>query len=378
MNLIRSFPACSQRLITGLIRTRSILIRNNKPILCSCSSLLRREASTTTNSAPTALIFDTETTSKADFKLPSYHPTQPHLVQLGMILVDTSNWITKAQLSMLVKLREGITIDKGAESTHGISSEQCNRFGVHPDTAAGIFCDLYQQSDILVAHNLQFDSIVMEAALHRSCSTRKNKLSKLMDENDDKQRICTMHESTELVKLPGKHGNNYKWPSLSETYSFITSGEELEGGHDALVDANACKSIFRYLVENDIVQLNEVATARDDDNVTIIEASEEKDHATTVSTTSKDVVEVVTEVHTYEFDFGKYKGLQWSDPKVDNGYRDWIIKQKIWRDRSDLWEYLYKVELVREPPLIMKDWQDITNIDHRRLLQDQRLLVSTR
>ena len=344
MNLLRSFHA-RQRLITGLSRTKSIPIRNNKPILCSFSSLLRREASTTTNPAPTALIFDTETTSKADFKLPSSHPTQPHLVQLGMILVDTSNWNTKAQLSMLVKLREGITIDEGAESTHGISSEQCNRFGVSPDTAVDIFSDLYQQSDIIVAHNLQFDSIVMEAALHRSTSA----LSKLIDINDGKQRVCTMHESTELVKLPGKYGNSYKWPSLSETYSFITD-EELEGGHNALVDANGCKSIFRYLVENDIVQLNEVV-ARDDDNVTIIEANEEKEHAnsTTYSSPSKDVVEVVTEVHTYEFDFGKYRGRQWSD--VDNGYKDWIIKQRIWRDRPKLWEYLYKTgRLVTEPP----------------------------
>jgi len=348
MNSILSFQHMNQRLITGLSRSRSILIHTNKPIICSFSSTLRREASTITKLAPTALIFDTETTSKANFKLPSSHPTQPHLVQLGMILVDTFNWETKAQLSMLVKLREGVTIDEGAESTHGISSEQCNRFGVCPDTAADIFLDLYHQSDIIVAHNLQFDSIVIEAALHRCCSTRE-KLSKLMDDNDSKQRICTMHESTELVKLPGKYGNfNYKWPSLSETYSFITD-EELEGGHDALVDANACKSIFQYLVENYIVQLNEVV-ARDDDNAaTMIEANEEKDLAT-VSTTKDVVEEVVTEVHTYEFDFGKYRGRQWTDPSVDNGYRDWIIKQEIWRERSNLWEYLYNTGLVREQP----------------------------
>jgi len=293
---------------------------------------------------PTALIFDTETTSKANFKIPSSHPTQPHLVQLGMILVDTSNWKRKAQLSMLVKLREGVTIDEGAESTHGISSEQCNRFGVCPDTAADIFLDLYHQSDIIVAHNLQFDSIVIEAALHRCCSTRE-KLSKY--ENDGKQRICTMHESTELVKLPGKYGNNYKWPSLSETYSFITSGEELEGSHDALVDAKTCKSIFRYLVEKDIVQLNEIVT-RDDDNVTKEANNKEKDHVDEYP--PKDVVEVGTEVQTYEFDFGKHRGRQWLHPSVDNGYRDWIIKQEIWRDRSNLWEYLYKAELVREQP----------------------------
>ena len=336
---MRSFYVSSQRLVVGLSRSTST-IRNNKPIICSFSSSPQ-------SASPTALIFDTETTSKADFKLPPSHATQPDLVQLGMILVDTSDWTTKAQFSMLVNLREGVAIDAGAEKVHGISKEQCNTFGVHPDSAADIFHDMYQQSDVIVAHNLQFDSIVMEAALER-CSRKKNKLAKLMGENDDgKQRICTMHESTELVKLSGKYGKDYKWPTLSEAYSFVTN-EELEGGHDALVDATACKSIFRYLVEENIIRLNKVV-ARDYENVTIEEGNEMEDIGTTDSLESKGVVKLEdTIVHI--IDFGKHKGQRWSD--LPNGYKHWILANGIWRERANLWEYLYNAGLVQEQPTI--------------------------
>ena len=354
---MRSFYVHSQRLVTRLKRSNAI--RNNNKFTCSFSS-----SQPSSCTAPTALIFDTETTSKADFKLPPSHPTQPDLVQLGMILVDTSNWTTKAKISILVKLREGVNIDEGAETTHGISKEQCNKFGLKPDTVADIFYDMYRQSDIIVAHNLQFDSIVMEAALHR-CSRKK--IATLMDENDGRQRICTMHESTELVKIPGKYGKDrYKWPTLSEAYSFVTN-EELEGGHDALVDANACKSIFRYLVEKDIVQLNE-AVARDDENMTIEEDNEKKASATTDSLESRVVIEVDTEVHTYQFDFGKHKGQQWLDPNVDDGYRDWVVKAEIWRQRANLWEYLYNTGLVEEQhPAIETTNESNSNMEACRL-----------
>jgi len=214
------------------------------------SSRIRRSLSS--RAAPTALIFDTETTTKANFKLPPSDPTQPDLVQLGMILVDTSNWTTRSQVSLLVDLRRGVTIDAGAEDTHGISKEECNRFGVHPNTAAAIFNDFYRSADVLVAHNLTFDAIVMAAALHRSGENKEDD-----GDGDGKQRVCTMLASTDVLKIPGRFGN-HKWPSLAEAYTFVTD-EELEGGHDALVDANACLSVFQYLVEKNIVSLDEVA-----------------------------------------------------------------------------------------------------------------------
>ena len=230
-------------------------------------------SSTAAAAAATALIFDTETTGRVDFRLPPSDPAQPDLVQLGMLLVDTGTWTTRSQMSMLVQTRPGVTIEAGAQDTHGISAEDCGRCGVDPDVAMRLFLELYGRADVVVAHNLQFDAAVMEAALGRTAALMhgrsENHFDAMIstgrpddgdddDDDDDtdrrRQRICTMKASTDLLRIPSKFGAGYKWPSLAEAYRFVAD-EELEGGHDALVDASACLDVFRYLVENDIVEL---------------------------------------------------------------------------------------------------------------------------
>jgi len=144
---------------------------------------------------------------------------------------------------------------------HGVSAEDCLRFGVAADTAASLFLDACRRADVLVAHNVRFDAVVMEAALSRSSS-----LSSSLSSSDisgiisSKRQVCTMQETTHLCRLPAKFGGQYKWPSLSEAYAFATEGEELQGGHDAMVDAQACLKVFRFLVEEGHVMLEDRAS----------------------------------------------------------------------------------------------------------------------
>lgn len=195
-----------------------------------------------------ALIFDTETTGKVDFKRPPSDPVQPDLVQLGMVLVDTSTWDIRFSSSLLVHLRKGVAIESGAQATHGISEVDCHTYGVHPDTAAQLFNDVSKRADVVVAHNISFDRVVMEAALHRSDLDSSNIPSL-------KRQICTMKSTTDLLKMPGKFGSSYKWPTLAEAYKYVAN-KELEGGHDALVDSMACLRVFRYLVEEGVLKLS--------------------------------------------------------------------------------------------------------------------------
>lgn len=219
-------------------------------------------------SSSTALVFDTETTGRADFNLPPSHPSQPDLVQLGMLLVDTKTWETRSQVSMLVRTRPGVTIERGAEDTHGISLEDCRRYGVDPDIAVRMFLELYERADVVVAHNLSFDAAVMEAALGRTRALMNGRSENYFDTmisigrpGDNKQRVCTMKASTDLLKLPSRFGSGYKWPSLAEAHRYVAE-EELEGGHDALVDAKACLGIFRLLVENATIEIKQTRRAK--------------------------------------------------------------------------------------------------------------------
>jgi DNA polymerase III epsilon subunit-like protein len=191
-----------------------------------------------------ALIFDTETTGMVEFRKPPEDPSQPDLIQLGMLLVDTADWKAWARHSMIVKLAKGVRIEPAAKEAHGISEEDCERYGVAPIVACSLFNQSCMQADIIVAHNLAFDASLMKTALYRI----GNKPHRM----DGRQLVCTKESSTDVLKLPGKYG--YKWPTLAEAYKHYT-GLEIDGAHDALVDTEACLEVFRGLVQEGVVEL---------------------------------------------------------------------------------------------------------------------------
>ena len=191
-----------------------------------------------------ALIFDTETTGMVQFRQPPEHESQPDLIQLGMLLVDCGDWEPRARHSLLVQLADGVSIDPGAKEAHGISEEDCARYGVSPVVACSLFNQVCMQADIIVAHNLSFDASIMKTALFR--------IGKKPHRFDGRQQICTKEVSTDVLKLPGKYG--YKWPTLAEAYRHYT-GEEIVGAHDALVDTEACLAVFRGLAQAGVVEL---------------------------------------------------------------------------------------------------------------------------
>ena len=192
-----------------------------------------------------ALIFDTETTDMVKWKLPPEHASQPDLIQLGMVLVDTNDWSVRARHSMLVRLARGVTIEPGARDAHGISEADCARFGVVALVACSLFNQLCMQADAIVAHNMSFDRSIMSTALYR-LGNKPNRM-------DGKRMICTKEESTDILKLPGKF-DSYKWPTLAEAYHHFT-GKNIVGAHDALVDTEACLAVFRGLVEQGAVDI---------------------------------------------------------------------------------------------------------------------------
>lgn len=191
-----------------------------------------------------ALIFDTETTGMVQFRKPPEDPSQPDLIQLGMLMVDTSDWKAWSRHSMMVKLADGVKIEPAAKDAHGLSEEDCERYGVAPIVACSLFNQACMQADIIVAHNLSFDASLMKTALYRV----GNKPHRM----DGRQLVCTKETSTDVLKLPGKYG--YKWPTLAEAYLHYT-GLEIDGAHDALVDTEACLAVFRGLVQEGVVEL---------------------------------------------------------------------------------------------------------------------------
>jgi DNA polymerase-3 subunit epsilon len=255
----------------GLSSSRAFAICQNSVLPLARPTLAARYFSASNEnekklSPAIALIFDTETSDRVDFKLPAEDPRQPNLVQLGMMLVDTSDWKCLMKIALLIN--DVPSISPGAQNVHGISVQDCQKYGVSRDIALQLFANACLNADVLVAHNLSFDRAIMETALHRNGSGEQH-----MDSMSQLQHICTMNSSTEVLKLPGKYGNRSKWPSLQESYSHfsVDDGKSsiIEGSHDALVDTEACLAVFRGLVEGGHVKLEDCKPKEDKPTPTV-------------------------------------------------------------------------------------------------------------
>jgi DNA polymerase III subunit epsilon len=202
----------------------------------------------------TILFFDTETTGLVHRQLAAEDHRQPDVVQLAALLTD-ENERTLASMNVLVK--PGKAIEPGAAKAHGITQSDAEKYGLTPAEAFAMFGTLVEKADVLVAHNLSFDALVMRAGWHKTFGLD------LRDRLQGKRAFCTMRAMTPVTKILGpraKHRTDWKWPKLSECIEFFFA-EELIGAHDAMVDVRACARVYfelmRRRVATEAVQAGE-------------------------------------------------------------------------------------------------------------------------
>lgn len=176
------------------------------------------------------LFIDTETSDMVKWKLPFDDPSQPWIVQLGMILSDENR--IYHEVGMIIYNQER-TIQPGAQKIHGISEKVSHKYGTDEQLIADIIAEFCVLSDILICHNTSFDLILTDGLMKwRGFEQYREKL----------KIFCTMINSTNLCKLPGRYGN-YKWPKLQELHKFLF-GHEFEDAHDALSDVRATRRCY--------------------------------------------------------------------------------------------------------------------------------------
>lgn len=201
------------------------------------------------------LIFDTETTGLAAFKDHHTAPTQPNLAQLGCVLIDTETGKERASLDLIV-YPSSWEIPQPAALVHGISTGLAKRVGVNLDSAVNVFLDLVDVADVVVAHNIAFDKIVMRRAVKMVADAVGDDY---VDPFADKALFCTMRATTPIVKKRGKkplHNADYKWPKLIECIKFFFD-EELIDAHSAMADCRATARMLIHLLNEGLVELPE-------------------------------------------------------------------------------------------------------------------------
>jgi DNA polymerase III epsilon subunit-like protein len=178
------------------------------------------------------LFFDTETTGlpknwKA--KITDFE-NWPRLVQLAYVLYD-DNGIVISTGNHIVK-PEGFTIPEGAAKVHGISTEKANQIGEDLKTVLQKFQAVIDQTEYLVAHNMNFDEKVLGAEFLRN---------DMVNGIEHKTKICTMISSKDFCAIENSIG--IKFPSLAELYLKLFNSE-FEGAHNALADITATAKCF--------------------------------------------------------------------------------------------------------------------------------------
>ena len=187
-----------------------------------------------------ALLFDTETTGLWNFKLPHGHSAQPEIVQLAILMIEKQedDWVERCAVNLLLKPVKDS--EEKALETHGKTKEMLEKFGVPRRLALSMFHHMVANSDLLVAHNLDFDLKMILNAYHLEGIEPKN----------IPKGFCTMQATTDLCKLPGKRAGSYKWPKLIEAYKILVDPEGFDGAHDALADVRACATLFKKIYRN--------------------------------------------------------------------------------------------------------------------------------
>ena len=189
------------------------------------------------------LFFDTETTGLARNKLPHTHPKQPMPVQLGMKL-DSSDRVERAALNFCIKTA-GWTVEPKAAEITGIDNAVADAYGCHLTTAVDMFLDLITHAKIVVAHNIAFDVVIMR----RATKVYSEMVDiEYVDPFTDKLLVCTMHNSTNLVKATPMRNKQWKWPKLSECIEHFFD-ETMTGAHDALADVRNCARVYYHLID---------------------------------------------------------------------------------------------------------------------------------
>jgi DNA polymerase III epsilon subunit-like protein len=187
------------------------------------------------------IFFDTETTGfPRNWKAPVTAVNNwPRMVQIAWVVYD--NHGNELEEVNYIIQPEGYTIPKSSERVHGISTARAKAEGQDLKMVLEQFAKAVLNSKTIVAHNMAFDEKIVGAEF-----IRKN-----IDHNFyEKDLYCTMKNTTNVVRLPGRYG--YKWPSLDELHRFLFH-ETFEEQHNALADIRATAKCFWELKNRNLI-----------------------------------------------------------------------------------------------------------------------------
>lgn len=192
------------------------------------------------------LFFDTETSG--------LDPIHNDILQLAYIIVDSKTWKIEGEHNYYFPYPE----DESRVSPHAIEVNHLTKKFLEdkdPDDRKLILYFFLSQtavSDIIVAHNLEFDrAFIEQTAIREKVGTFFT---------NDAWPCCfdTMKGTTDLCQIPSTNGyDDYKWPKLEELADFLHVPYPKEKLHDAEADVKLTFACFKKLCKKKYIRIKE-------------------------------------------------------------------------------------------------------------------------
>jgi DNA polymerase III epsilon subunit-like protein len=190
---------------------------------------------------PYYLIFDTETTGLPSDRnvSPKVPGAWPHIVQLAWMTFDKQGKPVGGG-NAIVK-PDGYTIPEESTKVHGISHQQAMKEGHDINGVLIRFFNDLMKSNVIIAHNADFDSKVVASECYRLHVHNVLKHKKV---------LCTMKTTTNLCKIPpvDPKYSGFKWPKVEELYFFLFKRKPSVKMHNALHDVQVTSRCFFELL----------------------------------------------------------------------------------------------------------------------------------
>jgi DNA polymerase III epsilon subunit-like protein len=221
------------------------------------------------------LVFDVETTGLIPRKLSNELfdipvSKYPHIIQFSYSLYDTMNNTMEYSSDSYIDIPNDIIISEFVTNLTNIDKDICIKEGKNIVDVLIEFYSFYKKSNVLVAHNIEFDSemIMIEVQRNREEILKRAPeclmlFNPIYERMNNIERYCTMLKGINICNIKsesiteGKPPRK-KWPKLNELHEFLFYGEKVEGLHNSMVDVNTTLKCYLKMRHNYPLPINSI------------------------------------------------------------------------------------------------------------------------
>jgi DNA polymerase-3 subunit epsilon len=189
------------------------------------------------------LFYDFETTGFPLWKEPSDHKGQPHIVQIGALLVDERTREVVSSLDVIIHPTDW-TISPEAAAIHGITQEMAFTLGVDEGTAVKLLHQMSLAAGSRGSFVQTFDARIMRIAMKRyifpDAEIEAFAAAPAFCLAQMSKPYCAVPPSEKMLAAGQTHK---KAPNLSEAYEILI-GKKMVNAHKAMADATACMEVY--------------------------------------------------------------------------------------------------------------------------------------